>query len=104
VGEALVEAANYVEDEGAVCDNFPESAEVINHLLEAVAVLDNGEVALDEDAEPRLKLDGAFLPVLKELGLTASQESQAVPPWEEVISARSSVRELRIQDLTTQSI
>jgi hypothetical protein len=69
VGEALVEAADYVEDEGAVGDDFPESAEVVDHLLEAAAVLGNGEVALDEVAEPRLKLDGAYLPVPKELGL-----------------------------------
>jgi hypothetical protein len=69
VGEALVEAADYVEDEGAVGDDFPESAEVVDHLLEAAAVLGNGEVALDEVVEPRLKLDGAYLPVPKELGL-----------------------------------
>jgi hypothetical protein len=69
VGEVLVEATDYVEDEGVVDDDFPESAEVVGHLLEAAAVLDNREVALDEVAEPRLKLDGAYLPVPKELGL-----------------------------------
>jgi hypothetical protein len=69
VGEALVEAAYYVEDKGAVGDDYPESVEVVGHLLEAAAVLGDGEVALDEVAEPRLKLDGAHLPVPKELGL-----------------------------------
>jgi hypothetical protein len=69
VGEALVEATDYVEDEGAVGDDFAESTEVIGHLLEAAAVLGNGEVALDEVAEPHLKLEGAYLPVPKELGL-----------------------------------
>jgi hypothetical protein len=69
VGEALVEVADYVEDEHAVGDDFPESAKVVGHLLEAAAVLGDGEVALDEVAEPRLKLDGVYLPIPKELGL-----------------------------------
>jgi hypothetical protein len=69
VSEALVEAADHVEDEGAVGDDFAESAEVVGHLLETAAVLGDGEVALDEVAEPRLKLDGAHLPVPEELGL-----------------------------------
>jgi len=71
VGEAFVEAAVHVEDEGAVGDDFPEGAEVVGHLLEVATVLGDGEVALDEVAEPRLKLDGAYLPVPKELGLNS---------------------------------
>jgi len=71
VGEAFVEAAVHVEDEGAVGDDFPEGAEVVGHLLEVATVLGDGEVALDEVAEPHLKLDGAYLPVPKELGLNS---------------------------------
>jgi hypothetical protein len=33
VGEALVEAVDHIEDEGAVQDDLPEGVEVIGHLL-----------------------------------------------------------------------
>jgi hypothetical protein len=63
LGEVLVEATDHIADEGAVRDDFPEGANVIFHLLEAAAVLGDGEVALDEVAETRLKLDGTYLSV-----------------------------------------
>jgi hypothetical protein len=69
VVEALVEAADHIEDEGAVRDDLPEGAKVISQLLEATKILDDGEVLLDEVAEPRFKLDGTCFPVLEELGL-----------------------------------
>ena len=38
VGEALVEAADDVEDEGAVGDDLTEGREIIGHLLQLAAV------------------------------------------------------------------
>ena len=69
--EPLIQAADDVEDEGAVGDDLAEGREIVSHLLQAAAVVGDGEVALDEVAEPRLKLDGAYLPVPKELGLNS---------------------------------
>jgi len=69
VAEALVEATDHVKDEGAVGDHFAKSREVVSHLLQPAAVVGDGEVALDEVAKPRLKVDGASLPVAEELGL-----------------------------------
>jgi len=54
VGEALVEAADDVEDEGAVGDDLVEGREIIGHLLQLAAEIGDGEVALDEVAELRL--------------------------------------------------
>jgi hypothetical protein len=59
VGEALVEAVDHIEDEGAVRDDLPEGAKVISHLLEVT----------DEVAEPCFKMDDTCFPVPKELGL-----------------------------------
>jgi hypothetical protein len=43
VGEALVEAADHIEDEGAVRDDVPEGVEVIGRLLEATTILGDSE-------------------------------------------------------------
>lgn len=51
VGEALVEASDHVEDEGAIGDGLAEGAEIVGHLLEAAAVLGGGEIPLDEVAK-----------------------------------------------------
>ena len=51
VGVPCVEAADEVEDEGAVGDLFPEVTKGIRHALQAPAVLGVGEVALSEGAE-----------------------------------------------------
>lgn len=69
VGEALVEASNHVEDEGAIGDGLAEGAEIVGHLLEAAAVHDDGEIPLDEVVEFRLEVNGVNLPVAEELGL-----------------------------------
>jgi len=69
VGEALVEAADDVEDEGAVGDDLAEGREIIGHLLQLAAEIGDGEVALDEVAELRLQLNGAGLPISEELRL-----------------------------------
>lgn len=42
MGEALVEVANHIEDEGAVRDDFLEGTEVVGHL-EAAVVLGDGD-------------------------------------------------------------
>jgi len=69
VAEALVKAADDVEDEGAVRDDLADGREIIGHLLQLAAVLGDGEVALDEVAKPRLQLNGAGLPIAEELRL-----------------------------------
>ena len=67
MAEALVEATDHVKDEGAVGDHFAKSRRVVRHLLQPAAVVGDGEVALDEGAKPRLKVDGASLLVAEEL-------------------------------------
>ena len=39
VAKALVEAANDVEDEGAVGDDLAKGSEIISHLLEAPTII-----------------------------------------------------------------
>jgi hypothetical protein len=67
VAEALVQAADDVEDEGAVSDDLTKCREIIGHLLQPAAVVGDGELALDEVAELCLQVDGASLAVPEEL-------------------------------------
>jgi hypothetical protein len=69
VAEAFIEAANHVEDEGAVGDDLAKGSEIICHLLEAPAVISDREVTLNEVAKLPLQVDGTCLPIAKELGL-----------------------------------
>jgi len=69
VSKTLVEAADDVEDEGAIGDHLAEGREVIGHLLQLAAVLGDGEVALDEVEKTRLQLNGASLAVAEKLRL-----------------------------------
>ena len=69
VAEALVEAADHVEDERAVSDDLAKGHEIIGHLFQLAAVVGDGEVALDEVAKPCLEVDGASLTVAKKLRL-----------------------------------
>jgi hypothetical protein len=69
VGEALVEAADEVEDEGTIGDDLAEGREIISHLLQSAAVVGDGEVPLHEVAKLRLQLNGASLPIAEELRL-----------------------------------
>jgi hypothetical protein len=71
MGEALIEAADDVEDESAVGDDLTKGREIIGHLLQLVAVLGDGEVALDEVAKLRLQLNGASLPIVEKLRLNS---------------------------------
>jgi len=68
-GEVLVEAAKHVEGERAVRDGRPEIIELISHLLEAPAVVGDGEVALGEAVELDVEEDGASLAVPQEVCL-----------------------------------
>ena len=67
MAEALVEAADHVEDERTVGDDLAKGREIIGHLFQLAAVVGDGEVALDEVAKPCLEVDGASLTVAKEL-------------------------------------
>ena len=69
MSKTLVEAADDVEDKGAIGDHLAEGREVIGHLVQLAAVLGGGEVALDEVAKPRLQLNGASLAVSEKLQL-----------------------------------
>ena len=69
MGEVVVEAAEHVQDDRAVGDDFTEGPKVVNHLLVVAALLGDGGVALEKVAEHCLKLDGLCLPVLEKLGL-----------------------------------
>jgi len=44
--EPFVEAADDVEDEGAVLNSFAKVSEVIGHALELLAVIGDGEITL----------------------------------------------------------
>ena len=50
VGEALVETSDHVEDESPVSDGLAKGAKIVGHLLQAAAVLGDGEVALNKVA------------------------------------------------------
>ena len=52
--EALVEAADHVEDEGVVDDDLSKGSEVVSHLLEAPTVVGDTKVALNKVAKPCL--------------------------------------------------
>jgi len=68
MGEVVVEAADHVEHESAVSDDFIAGPKIVSHL-ETATVLGDGDVALDEVVELRLQLDGPSLPVAEELRL-----------------------------------
>jgi hypothetical protein len=68
VREALVEATNHVEDEGAVGDDLSQGSEIVGHLLQTAAVLGDGEIALHEVAKLHLELDRPCLLIAQELG------------------------------------
>ena len=67
VGEALVEAADEVEDEGPIRDDLAEGAKVRGHPLEPPAVICNGQITLREAAELGVEVEGARLAVAEEL-------------------------------------
>ena len=104
MAEALVEATDHVKDEGVVGEHFAKSREVVGHLLQPAAVVGDREVALDEVAKARLKVDGASLPVAEELGLDGEPGMPGSGALDGDDLARSSVSVATIQGLTMQSI
>ena len=72
-GEALVEAAKHVEDEHAVRNGGPKISELISHLLEAPAVVGDGEIALGEVMELDVE-ESASLTVPQEVRLHSNPE------------------------------
>jgi len=67
----LVQAPKDIEDESAVMDHFTEVPELIRHGLHLGAVFADGEVALGEDAELGIELEGAEFAVAEKLRLDA---------------------------------
>jgi hypothetical protein len=64
--ELLAKATDDVEDECAVGDGLGKTSQGINHGLEALAVLSDGEVALDQGAELGVE-KGSLFPIVEEL-------------------------------------
>jgi hypothetical protein len=69
VGEALVQTADDVEDEGAVMNRFAKVAESVSHPFELAAVVGDGEIALTKIAEFRVEEERPSLAVPEELRL-----------------------------------
>jgi len=67
--EPFVEAADDVEDEGAVGDGFAEVAEILRLALVEQTVVSDGEVALTEVAEVGVGVQGARRLIPEKLGL-----------------------------------
>lgn len=66
--EALVKAADDVEDEIHVGDQFTKVSKVLGELLVAVAVFSNREIALGERPELLVGVEGLGRAVPKKLG------------------------------------
>jgi hypothetical protein len=66
--EALVEAADEVEDESAVSDGLSEVAEHVRHALHLLAVISDGLITLDVGAELGVE-EGTRFAIVEELGL-----------------------------------
>jgi hypothetical protein len=69
VSEALIEAVDHIEDEGAAGDDLTKGIEVISHLLEVPIVVGDIDVALNEVVKPHLQVDGLCLSIAEKLGL-----------------------------------
>jgi hypothetical protein len=65
--EALGEATDDVEYQRTVADRFSEVSEGVGHVLEAAAVLRDGQVPLTEVAELDVEMEGASLLIPEEL-------------------------------------
>jgi len=69
VGEFLVQAAQHIEDEGAVVDDLAKVAESVGHPLHLAAVVADGKIALNEDTELGVEAEGAGFTIAEELFL-----------------------------------
>jgi hypothetical protein len=65
--EALGEATDDVEYQRTVVDRFSKVSEGVGHVLEAAAVLRDGQVPLTEVAELGVEMEGASLLIPEEL-------------------------------------
>jgi hypothetical protein len=71
VGEPVVEAAKDIEDQRAVTNRFAKVRKLVGHGLESVAVIEDGQAALDEGAELGVEEKSTTLLVPNELLLEA---------------------------------
>jgi hypothetical protein len=69
VGEALVQTADDVKDEGAIMNGFAKVAESVTHPFELAAVVGDGEIVLAKIAEFRVEEECPSLAVPEELRL-----------------------------------
>jgi hypothetical protein len=69
VGVAVAEPPKDVEDQDAILHGPPEVAKGVGHALHPTTELANGEVALNEGAEARVKAQSPGLSVAQELAL-----------------------------------
>jgi len=76
----FIEAADDVEDEGAVLNGFAEVGEVVGHALELFVVIGDGEITLHKSSELGIEDEGASLAVPKNWASMASQAERAVAP------------------------
>lgn len=95
----LVEATKNLKDEGTILDDL---AEGVTHAIHLAAVVSDGELSLDKDAE----LDVGSAQVsrfLRNCSLIPSQARRAMPPRTRMISMSSVVTLPNNQDSTTVS-
>jgi hypothetical protein len=67
--EPLVHTQQKVKNEVTISDGLTQGTKVIGHALHLATVVAGAEVALLEDAEPRVELQNTGLTVAEELGL-----------------------------------
>jgi hypothetical protein len=78
VGEPVVEAANDVEHQRAVTNRFAKIGKLVSHGLESVAIVGDGQAALDEGAELGIEKKSTTLLVPYELLSSPSHTRRAV--------------------------
>jgi len=64
----FVEAADDVEDEGAVLNGFAKVGEVVGHALELLAVIGDREITLHKSSELGVEDEGASLAITPRIG------------------------------------
>lgn len=67
--EALVEAAEHIEDDGTIRNMFPKLADGVVHVLEAVVVVGDGELPLGEVAKLGIEEESPIFLIVEVLGL-----------------------------------
>lgn len=78
--ELLIEAAKLVQHERAVGDRLTKITEVIDHPVEALAVVCNGQITLDKSSKASVEMQGVHLHVPEEVSLDG-QPSGSRRPW-----------------------